>query len=360
MRSLCGSSFKEEDMTKAYYSIVAALAISAFCTPVRAFSFGSYELSVVQPQTENSLPGEQSTERLKLPVPSIAVFARLPRFGEGLVFDLLGRLYVSDSFDNAILRLTETGETEVWSRAVNFPNGHKVLPDGTHIVMGQGAVVWLDANGQVIKQLTTDEQGRQLRSPNDITLDQRNGGFYFTDPGVFRADESGRVFYVDQEGNIRTVSDGVIDFPNGIVLRPDGRTLLVTERLQNRILEFRVREPGRLSAPRVFAELPSQPNPLTNGESVPDGMALDEAGNLYVAHYGAGVVRVFDRHGHFLGSLGVGSPGVTNLAFGGQNMDELYVYAVDGNPIEEINPGGRIMRLTLPGVRGLRLIPAQE
>lgn len=347
-------------MTKPRYSIVAALAIAAFCAPVQAVSFDLDELSVVQPKTENSLPGQRSTERLKLPVPSIAVFARLPRFGEGVVFDHEGRLYVSDPFDNAILRLTETGETEVWSRAVNFPNGHKVLPDGTHIVMAQGAVVWLDEDGQVIKRLTTDEFGRRLRSPNDITLDLRNGGFYFTDPGQFMASEPGRVFYVDPEGNIRTVSDGVIDYPNGIVLRPDGQTLLVAESLQNRILEFRVREPGRLGAPRVFAELPSQPNPWTNGEAVPDGMALDEAGNLYVAHYGAGLVRVFDRDGEELGSLGTGSSSITNFAFGGQNMDELYIYAANGNSAEEIDLGGRIIRLTLPGVRGLRLIPVQE
>ena len=344
---------------KTHRLILVALTIITLVTGSPFIGLGRYESAVVQavvaPQRQTS------TARLQLPVPQIAVVARLPRFGEGVVFDRDGRLYVSDSFDNAILRISETGEATVWAR-VNTPNGHKVLPDGTHVVIEQGdnaAVAFLDPNGQVIQHLTTDDQGRRLRWPNDLTLDNANGGFYFTDPGPYMmGSEPGRIFYVDAARRIHTVSDGDVDFPNGIVLRPDGRRLLVAESLQNRVLEFPVLRPGRLGPPRVFATLPSQPNPWTNGEAEPDGMALDEAGNLYVAHFGAGLVRVFDRTGRFLGSYGTGSSSITNLAFGGQNMDELYIYAVEGNSLEEISQG-TIVRLTLPGVRGLPLTPSE-
>jgi|GEM_PF-737933 len=300
--------------------------------------------------------GGTSTDRLRLPVPQIAVVAQLPRFGEGVVFDREGRLYVSDPFDNAILRIAASGESSVWAR-VNMPNGHKVRPDGTHIVLEQGesggAVAFLDASGRVLRRITADEQGRPLRFPNDVTLDGANGGFYFTDPGPFMGGQPGRIFYVNAQGEIRTVSEGQVDFPNGIVLRPDGQSLLVAESLQNRVLAFRVVGPGRLSAPRPFADLPSQPNPWTNGEAEPDGMALDRAGNLYVAHFGAGVVRVFDPQGRLLGTLGSGASSITNLAFGGAAMNELYLYAANGNSLAEFTQGGRIVRLTLPGVEGI-------
>jgi gluconolactonase len=169
--------------------------------------------------------------------------------------------------------------------------------------------------------------------------------------------ESGRIFYVGPDWSIRTVSDGEVAFPNGIVLRPDGRTLLVAESLRNRVVQFRVRQAGVLGAPRVFTDLPSQPNPWTGGEAEPDGMALDEDGRLYVAHFGAGVVRVVDRTGRVLGSYGSASSSITNLAFGGPQRDELYLYAARGDSLEEFGEGGRIVVLTLPGTRGAPLLP---
>ena len=307
-----------------------------------------------------SFEAEQTTatERLKLPVPQLSIVAQLRRFGEGVVFDRQGRLFVSSPFDNTVLLISQTGKSEVWAN-ISLPNGHKVLADGTHVVLEQaeqgGAVVFLDASGEIVQRITADDRGRTLRAPNDIGLDLRNGGFYFTDPGEFMANQPGRVYYVDKQRRICTVSEDEIDFPNGIVMRPDARRLLVAESLQNRVLEFRVKSPCQIQRARVFATLPSQPNPWTNGEAQPDGMALDEAGNLYVAHFGAGLVRVFNPSGHLLGSLGTGSTSVTNLAFGGSEFNELYIYAANGNSFDELDRGGKIVRLTLPEVRGLQL-----
>ena len=89
-------------------------------------------------------------------------------------------------------------------------------------------------------------------------------------------------------------------------------------------------------------------------------MALDAAGNLYVAHFGAGVVRVFDPTGELIGTLGSGASTITNLAFGGEAMNELYLYAANGNSLEEFEEGGRIVRLTLPDVTGLPLIATTD
>jgi gluconolactonase len=85
-------------------------------------------------------------------------------------------------------------------------------------------------------------------------------------------------------------------------------------------------------------------------------MALDEAGNLYVAHFGSGLVHVFNQKGQLLGSLGTGSNSITNFAFGGTQMNELYIYAANGTSIQEFAQGGRIVRLILPNVKGRGLI----
>ncbi|GGH42101.1 gluconolactonase [Cribrihabitans marinus] len=300
-----------------------------------------------------------------LPVPDVSLFASTPSFGEGLVFDANGTLFVSDAVQSQLLRITRDGAVSVWSEEVRMPNGHKILPDGSHVIMeggiwedpaDQGALVHLDASGTLIDRYGTDDQGRNFRWPNDIALDLPNGGFYFTDPGRFMSDEPGRIFHGSSDFTITTVSDRLVEFPNGIVLSPDGQTLFVAESLQNRILAFEVSAPGCLGSPRVFAELPSFPNHWTNGQAEPDGIALDNDGNLFVAHFGAGLVHVVSPDGTMLGSYTSGSGTVTNLAFDPTQPSNLYVYAATGLSFDEIEEGGEIIRIGLPGISGLRLV----
>ncbi len=308
---------------------------------------------------------DRATDRLSMPVPDFSLFTRTANFGEGLVFDRDGRLFLSDAFNNQVLSVDRSGEVTVWSDVVQMPNGHKILPGGTHIVMEggvwpettpQGAIVHLDADGNLIQRITHDDQGNRLRWPNDIAIDLGSGGFYFTDPGRFMGNEPGRIYYVDRQMNVQTLSDGSVDFPNGIVLSADGARLFVAESLQNRVLTFDVDGPGKVSNPQVFATLPSVPNHWTSGEAEPDGIALDDDGRLYVAHFGAGLVHVFSPEGELLGSLASGSGTVTNLAFDPTSPSDLYIYAATGLSFDQIGEGGEIIKMTLEGVSGLRLI----
>src|SRR5207302_8818620 len=112
-------------------------------------------------------------------------------------------------------------------------------------------------------------------------------------------------------------------FPNGIVLRPDGKTLLLAESKRNRVLVYQVLAPGKLGPLRVFANLPSK-----SGEQIddqPDGMCLDTDGNLYVAHYGMRQVQVLDPQGKLIRRYPGGHLTISNVGFGGPNMDQLYV-----------------------------------
>jgi gluconolactonase len=156
---------------------------------------------------------------------------------------------------------------------------------------------------------------------------------------------------VDRRGATQVVAEN-LGFPNGVVLRPGGELLLVGESLYNRILEFRVSAPGKVGAPRVFASLP--PRGESQPDDKPDGMALDAAGNLYVAHYGMGHVQVLDPQGKLLASLSGAGIFTSNVAFGGPNMSSLYVTGSIG-PTEQTT--GMLVRLDLPWVKGLRILP---
>jgi gluconolactonase len=274
--------------------------------------------------------------------------ARVPTYTEGIVFDQAGSAYISH--DRFVTRVAPGGQSAVWAET-GSPNGHKVLADGTHLVCDRkGFVYHLDANGRILGNASSECEGKPLRTPNDLTLDS-HGGFYFTDPAGARDRPAGSVHYVDASGKTHRAA-GDLFYPNGIVIRPDGKTLLVGESMRNRVVEFSVLAPGKLGPLRVFADLPAKEGAQIDNK--PDGMALDEAGNLYVAHYGMGQVQVLNPSGKLVRRINTGHMFTSNVAFGGPEMSWLYVTGSVG-PVEQTT--GVLKRFELKGVRGLKILP---
>ncbi len=275
--------------------------------------------------------------------------ARLPTYTEGVVVDGNGDLYVSHA--DTISKVTPAGNVSEWSKTPS-PNGHKILADGTHLVCDRtGAVYHLDAAGKLLRTAARPPAGA-----NDLTVDAPNGGFYFTSPYGSEREPVGKIYYVDRDGVSRQAADA-LSYPNGVVLRPDGRSLLVGESSANRITEFQVTAPGKLSGRREFALMPHRErfDPERHLEGpLPDGMALDEAGALYVANYGAGEVQVFDPAGRHLRSLPGSGKFTSNVAFAGPAGNQLYLTGSVG-PTQQTT--GLLVRLDLPGVKGLKLLP---
>ena len=298
-------------------------------------------LLTVSALAQSGLPAQTAVTPVKI--------AEVPGYCEGIVFDRAGQAYVSDTQHGTIYKISPDGKTAVWA-STPAPNGHKILADGTHLVADKGAVLHLDANGKKLRDASSESGGKPLRSPNDISIDPK-GGFYFTDPGGSGVEKPiGTVHYVDPQGKTHTIADGLA-FPNGIVLRPDGKTLLVGESGHNRVLIYDVTAPGKIGNRRVFATLPTKQGDQI--ENAPDGMALDEAGNLFVAHYGMHTVQVLSPEGKLLRSYPGGNLTTSNVAFAGPNLDQLYI---TGALADEKTSKGALWRLDLKGVRGLRLL----
>jgi gluconolactonase len=276
----------------------------------------------------------------------------VPGYSEGVVFDRAGNAYISDTINGAIHRVTPDGRESVWART-GAPNGHKVEGSGTHLVCDgkERAVLRLDRDGKLLGKASSEYDGRPLRSPNDLTLDPKSGGFYFTDPGGSSVENPiGTVHYVDARGKTHLVAEGLA-FPNGIVLRPDGR-LLVAESQHNRVLIYEVLAPGKVGPMKVFATLPTKEGEQIDNQ--PDGMCLDADLNLYVAHYGMRQVQVLSKEGKLLRRYAGGNLTTSNVAFGGPRMDQLYVTGALG---EERTTKGGLFRLDLKGVKGLKILP---
>lgn len=290
------------------------------------------------------LPANDSVRPVKV--------AEVSGYCEGCVVDANGNVYFSVCGSGEIMKLTPEGKLGVWAK-VPAPNGHKILPSGEHLVCDAEAhaVLRLAADGTRLEPAALTFEGQPLRGPNDLTLDLANGGFYFTDPGGSGKDQLiGTVHYVDRQGRCTMVAKGLA-FPNGIVLRPGGKELLVAESQKNRILAYPVTAQGKLGPMRVLAELPEKAGEQIDNQ--PDGICLDETGNLYVAHYGMKQVQVLSPEGKVLRRYAGGNLTTSNVCFGGSNFDQLYV---TGGLTGEGGSKGGLFRLDLAGVSGLRLL----
>jgi gluconolactonase len=273
--------------------------------------------------------------------------ARAPTFTEGPAFDQARNLYFSHR--EGIYQLRPDGQLREWTRdpAAGF-HGHRVEAGGTHLVcVTKKSAVWrLGAEGGLLEVASSSCEGKDLSEPNDIALDRgRSGGFYFTDPGGSRTEPVGSVYYTNRGGVTKMVADSM-RVPNGIVVDPASKFLYVAETGLNRIVRFGILGRERWGPLEVFATLPSR----EGHQAAPDGLAMDEADRLYVAHLGTGTVLVLDAKGRIASKLPGGNYDVSNLAFGGPNRSHLYVTGSVGH---RRNTEGRVYRLVLPGVRGL-------
>lgn len=315
------------------------------CTLVFSLLLGIVSVHTFPTDAADELPAADKAKTVEL--------FRVPAYCEGVVFDHAGNGYVS--WKDSITKFSLDGKHSVWAKT-GAPNGHKILSDGTHLVCDAShpAVLHLSADGKMLEHAAKEFEGKPLLGPNDLTLDTANGGFYFSDPGASGRDNLiGQAHYVDKAGKVHLVDKGLA-YPNGIVLTPDGKKLYLAESQFNRVLVYEVTAPGKVGERKVFADLPKH----ESGDFMqaqPDGMCLDAAGNLYVAHYGMRKVEVLSPAGKLIRQYDGGNVTTSNVAFGGPMHDQLFITGGIG---KEAGEGG-VFRIDL-GVKGLVILPAAK
>jgi len=189
-----------------------------------------------------------------------------------------GRLWFCNWIDRQVVAVDENGKSEVM--AVRDPDSHPMgysidwLPDGRLLVTGD-KLRRQEPDGSMVIHA---EQGA-----NEIVVDARgniylNGAdFNFVGGG---APKPGYVKLVTPDDRLRHVADD-IQFPNGMVITPDNRTLIISESFAGRLTAFDIDADGGLSSRRVFAD-----------GLGPDGICLDAEGAVWVGTADYSVVRV--------------------------------------------------------------------
>jgi gluconolactonase len=229
-----------------------------------------------------------------------------------------GYLVFSDIPNNQIL-LWHSGDKPGLLRSdSNGTNGNAFDSQGRLYTCEEHArrVVRTGKNGR-IEVLADKWQGKRLNAPNDIVV-RRDGHVWFTDPAFGPANDHREldfygVYHISPKGALEVIAKPN-GRPNGIALAQDGRTLYVTNSDEHNVRAYDVARNGETSNERLV---------VSGIEGVPNGMKLDEKGNLYVT---AKKLYVYQPDGHPLGAVQFDET-PSNCAFGGPDMDVLFVTA---------------------------------
>lgn len=239
------------------------------------------------------------------------------------------RLYVSDFYTSYVYAFTEDGACEHVCRVPGQPSGLGFSPEGELLVVSRFEKTLLRRRGgglEVVAELV-DAPGLL----NDMVVDALGRAYVGAcvapdDAGNAPATE---VLRVEADGAV-SVAAGDLVFPNGLVITPDG-TLFVSETFSHRISAFDVDSDGGLSGRRVWKDFAAPGSVLSTSRvapgapALPDGLALDAEGALWVADaYGSGALRLA-RDGAVLETVSTGDSSVYAVALGGADRRTLFL-----------------------------------
>jgi sugar lactone lactonase YvrE len=214
-----------------------------------------------------------------------------------------GALWVSDPQKGGIW--TDSGGTWAFTPLAAQSNGLWFLPDGRLVgaVMREKRVgLWDGADFGAYADLSAVAAG-----PLGDMVGDRHGGLYVDDVGyaahLGEQPRPGRLIYVTPDGRA-TVAAEDVEFPNGLAIIDDSRTLVVAETWAQRLTAFTIGAGGQLTDRRLFADLAAVVDP----EARPDGICAAAHG-VWVCTLTGHAIALVDQSGRLAQiSTGDGHP----------------------------------------------------
>ena len=240
-----------------------------------------------------------------------------------------GRLWFSDMHADEVVAMSPDGARATIATVEHQPSGLGWLPDGRLLVvsMTDRRVLRQEIDGSLVTH--ADLMAVAPWHCNDMVVDDAGrayvGNFGFDLHGPDPTPRTTNLVLVEPDGGTRVVADDLF-FPNGMVITPDGSTLIVGESSGRRLTAFAVAGDGSLTDRRTWAA-------MTDG-TTPDGICLDAGGAVWSACPWTGVVQRIAEGGDVLEriQLEAGSQAYACM-LGGVDGTTLYICAADdSNP----------------------------
>lgn len=264
-----------------------------------------------------------------------------------------GRCVFCQCYDGTLGLWEPDGRDGTYATVGGGPNGTVLGEDGFVYVannggavgpyrspdFGPGSIQKVAPNGDV-ETIARQVEGRNLNMPNDIVFG-RDKRLYFTDPGRWDPDnkpDDGFVCVLDRDGRAAILVEVGRTYPNGIVGEADGSIVWVesyTRRVRRR------RANGEIEEVYTFP----------NERAVPDGLAVAENGDLYIATLSSGGFHVVSADGSSAQFVDLGGTVLSNCVFEGSALYLTDLGSKAGATDQAVYVG-RLLRLE-PGVRGM-------
>jgi gluconolactonase len=247
-------------------------------------------------------------------------------FLEGPSFDRAGNLYCVDIPYGRILRITPKKEWSVVAEYDGEPNGLKIHKDGRIFIADHHhGIMLLDEKRGIVEPFLEGTTKDRFKGTNDLIF-AKNGDLYFTDQGgTGLHDPTGRVYRYRFESDRLECLIDTIPSPNGLVFNVRETELFVAVTRANSVWRLPLDDKHGVSKVGLFVQLFS---------AGPDGLALDEDGNVLITHPGQGIIWVYSKRGVPLYQVqSCGGDATTNLAFGGDDRKTLYIVDSRANNI---------------------------
>lgn len=257
---------------------------------------------------------------------------------EGPRVDAQGGLYFSDVREGGVYRRAPDGGIETVVPKRKGVGGIALHRDGGVVIAGRNVChvkdgvsreLFADPRGAPTNDLFTDAQGRVLvgtiRFDPFAPADER---------------EPGELYRLSEGGGVEQLYDDV-GMTNGIGFSPDGALLYHCDSIRNQILVHDVDADGATSGRRVFAQAP---------RGTPDGLAVDEAGGVWIAGHGGGCATRFHPDGSLDRHVEVPATIVTSLCLGGADGRDLYVVSADNRDDAALRGSIFRTRVEIPGL----------
>jgi sugar lactone lactonase YvrE len=241
--------------------------------------------------------------------------------GECPVFDPAGDTLYAVDIPNGRLWRWDLGTGAGDSLDVGEPLGSVALVEGGGLLLATrtGVLVLDDWNGR--PRLLCKLEPDLPTQCNDGKCDRR-GRFVV---GTATTDQSclGALYVVDHDGSSRRLVDGV-GMSNGLDWSPDGRWLYFVDSVAGTVTRFRWdADDATVGDAEVVLS-------ISPADGLPDGLAIDDDGCLWIAVWGAGEVRRYDDAGRRIDTITLPTPYVTSCAFRSGGSELFVTSAVGG------------------------------